>query len=117
MREPGGLQSDGLQSGLTRSGQQLQQTQSQDHIMLEAILFPASRGVGGLPVVTFSVCLFCFYSAPKHVKKRCVSHTRARNMKDFENVSRDTELSLRALSVPAVQQPREPGFSRRIQAG
>ena len=58
---------------------------------MEATLPP--WGVGRFARCDVFLCLFCFFIALPNVSEEKVSPTRARNMKDFENVSRDTELA------------------------
>lgn len=59
-------------------------------------LFP-NGGAGGLCTVTF--CLFYLFTVLPKVSEETVSPTRARNMKDFENVSGNTKfLSLKNLA-------------------
>ena len=53
--------------------------------------FSPSRSVGRFAYCDVFLCLFCFSIVLPNVSEEKVSPTRARNMKDFENVSRDPE--------------------------
>ena len=74
---------------------------------MEAILFPPCRGVGPFACCDVFPCLFCFFIVLPNVSEEKVSPTRARNMKDFENVSRDTVLASLTAHVCA-RYPADP---------
>ena len=74
-----------------------------------------SGDAGDLYTVTF--CLFYLFTVLPKVSEETVSPTRARNMKDFENVSGDTKflsLKIHAHCHRLSRPRREPYFSTSV---